>query len=395
MRLVVTAEERLQRTPDGVVWSTGTFANGFWQRYRPVFDEVRVAARVLAVPAPAAGMTRVDGDGVSVWALPHYIGPAQFLRQRRALHAAIGAAAEPGDAVLVRAPSAIGTMLCAALARRGQPYGVEVVGDPQDVYAAGAVEHPLRPLFQRWFVTRLRRQCLGAAGAAYVTERSLQERYPVGPGAFTASYSSIELRPDAFVPVPREPATGVPRLVTVGSLEQLYKGTDILIEAVAGLRRAGLPVTLTVVGDGRYRGMLTDLAARLLVSDLVTFAGTVPAGAGVRARLDDADLFVLPSRAEGLPKAVLEAMARGLPCVASTVGGNPELLPAEDLVAPGDPAALTATLSAVLRDPERQRTMAARNLARARDYTADRLVVRREAFYESLRDATTGRLARR
>jgi phosphatidylinositol alpha-1,6-mannosyltransferase len=389
MRVVVTTEERLQRTPDGAVWSTGTFANPFWQRYRPVFDEVRVAARVLDVTDRAAGMSRVDGDGVSVHALPHYIGPAQFLRRRRELGRAVARAAEPGDAVLVRAPSAVGTMLCAARTRQGRPYGVEVVGDPQDVYAAGAVEHPLRPLFQRWFVAKLRRQCAGAAGAAYVTERSLQERYPVGPGAFTASYSSIELRDDAFVTNPREPRpVAVRRLVTVGSLAQLYKGTDTLIEAVAGLRRASLPVRLTVVGDGRYRAYLEGLASRLLVSDLVTFAGSVPPGPAVRAHLDEADVFVLPSRAEGLPKAVLEAMARGLPCVASTVGGNPELLDADDLVPPGDAAALTAVLDRVLRDADRQRAMAARNLRRARDYTADLLEARRESFYKSLRAAT-------
>jgi glycosyltransferase involved in cell wall biosynthesis len=399
MRLVVTAEERLQRTPDGAVWSTGTFSNGFWRRYLAVFDEVSVAARVAAVPIVAAGMARVDGDGVSVCCLPHYHGPAQFLRQRTAIRRTLRARVSPEDAVLVRAPSAIGTVLCSVLAGRGQPYGVEVVGDPLDVFAPGAVTHPLRPLFRRWFVAQLRRHCRRAIGAAYVTESSLQARYPTGPAAFSTSYSSIELDTEAFVAQPR---VGDPRradgsknaqvIVTVGSLEQLYKGTDTLLGAVALLRRAGGSARLVVVGDGRYRPMLESLADRLGIADAVEFTGSLPPGAPVRRRLDEADLFVLPSRAEGLPKAVIEAMARGLPCVASTVGGNPELLPADDLVPPGDPQALADRLCAVLSDGSRLAAMSACNLARARDFSIDLLRPRRESFYLALRDAAARRV---
>ncbi|MDT5038097.1 MAG: phosphatidyl-myo-inositol dimannoside synthase [Micromonosporaceae bacterium] len=394
MRLVVTAEERLQRTPDGAVWSTGAFANGFWRRYLAVFDEVSVAARIATVPTVAAGMARVDGDGVSVCCLPHYHGPAQFLRRRTAIRRTLRARVSPADAVLVRAPSAIGTVLCSVLADRGQRYGVEVVGDPLDVFAPGAVTHPLRPLFRRWFVAQLRRQCRRAIGAAYVTEGSLQARYPTGPAAFSTSYSSIELDTGAFAARPR---TGDPRwadgspdtqvIVTVGSLEQLYKGTDTLLGAVALLIRADRPVRLVVVGDGRYRPMLESLAERLGVAEAVEFTGSLPPGAPVRRRLDEADLFALPSRAEGLPKAVIEAMARGLPCVASTVGGNPELLAAADLVPPGDPRALADLLSDVLSDRARLAAMSARNLARARDFSIDLLRPRRESFYLALRDA--------
>jgi phosphatidylinositol alpha-1,6-mannosyltransferase len=235
----------------------------------------------------------------------------------------------------------------------------------------------------------LRRQCRRAAGVAYIAD-ALKAGYPTGPGAFTATYSDIELGPESFTANPRDEVrrVGDQRLVTVGSLEQLYKGTDTLIEAVAGLRRSGLPVHLVVVGDGKYRPMLEALAARLGVSDLVQFVGAVPPGAPVRRHLDDADLFVLPSRAEGLPKAVIEAMARALPCVASTVGGNPELLPPEDLIAPGDATALTDRLREVLLDESRLSAMSTRNLIRAQDYSLDRLVTRRESFYRALRDAT-------
>ncbi len=115
----------------------------------------------------------------------------------------------------------------------------------------------------------------------------------------------------------------------------------------------------------------------------------------MRQELDRADLFVLPSHQEGLPRAAIEAMARGLPCVGSTVGGFPELLPAEDLVPPGDAAALARKLREVVTDPDRLDRMAARNLGAAREYREDVLRPRRTAFYEHLRAATTRWLQRR
>src|SRR6185369_8757702 len=83
------------------------------------------------------------------------------------------------------------------------------------------------------------------------------------------------------------------RLLFVGSLEQFYKGPDVLIDAVARSRTRGLPVTLTIAGSGACRAALEERAAA--VGAPVEFVGQVPAGAAVRALMDQSDLFVLPS----------------------------------------------------------------------------------------------------
>ncbi len=114
----------------------------------------------------------------------------------------------------------------------------------------------------------------------------------------------------------------------------------------------------------------------------------------MRSQLDQADLFVLPSRQEGLPRALLEAMARALPAIGSTAGGIPELLPPEDLVAPADIGALAAKIAEVLTDPARLQAMSARNLAKARGYR-DQLTSRhRERYLLELRRLTEDWLAR-
>ncbi len=120
------------------------------------------------------------------------------------------------------------------------------------------------------------------------------------------------------------------------------------------------------------------------ISSLVTFSGLIASGAEVRKALDEADLFVLPSRAEGLPRALIEAMARGLPAIASDVGGCDELLVAADLVPAGNADLLATAVQDMLDDPERMSKAAAQNLARSRDYAASLLVDRRRQFYEEL-----------
>ena len=124
------------------------------------------------------------------------------------------------------------------------------------------------------------------------------------------------------------------------------------------------------------------------VATRVQFPGHVASGDAVRAELDRADLFVLPSRQEGLPRAMIEAMARGLPCIGSTVGGIPELLATEDMVPPNDASAVARKIREVVGDPPRMVRMSARNLAKAREYSLDVLTHRRERFYEHVRAQT-------
>jgi glycosyltransferase involved in cell wall biosynthesis len=174
----------------------------------------------------------------------------------------------------------------------------------------------------------------------------------------------------------------------VGSLAQLYKGTDVLIEAVARCVRAGVDLTAVIVGDGKYGPDLMAQAERIGMASRIRFAGQITAGEPVRRILDAADLFVLPSRTEGLPRALIEAMARALPCIGSDVGGIPELLDASELVPAGDPAALAAKIQEVLKDPLRMETMSQRNLKGAQEYLDSVLAERRRCFYQHVRDCT-------
>lgn len=391
MRVDVLLEQRFCMMPDDSVWTPASFSYSFWERYLAVFAEVRIFARVARVNEPQENWRRVDGEGVTVAGLPYYLGPYQFLLKRRALRRALVHSLDRNSAVILRVPSPIGTIAVELLGAHAQPYGVEVLGDPWDVFAAGVVQHPFR-LYFRWRGFRdLRYVVKQAAAAAYVTKYALQRRYPAREAAFTSHYSSIELPPHAFVAGPRtwhcSPRNGR-RVVSVGSLEQLYKAPDIAIEAVAQCAASGDDIELIWVGDGRYRANVEAIARSTQCPERFHFMGNLAGADCVRRELDKADVFLLVSRTEGLPRSLIEAMARGLPCIGSRVGGIPELLPDECLVPPNDSRALAAKILELLRDPKRMQTLSARNLRKAREYRDEELAPRRTEFYRQVREAT-------
>jgi glycosyltransferase involved in cell wall biosynthesis len=155
---------------------------------------------------------------------------------------------------------------------------------------------------------------------------------------------------------------------TIGFVGRLSreKGADVLVDALTHLR--DLPVQLSVLGDGADAPVLRQRAQELSVAERVRWHGAVPAA----HRLFRAfDVFVLSSRTEGTPIALFEAMAAGVPVVATAVGGVPDVVsPAEALLVPSDdPAALSGALRAchgdVMASAERARS-AAERLARER-----------------------------
>jgi glycosyltransferase involved in cell wall biosynthesis len=404
MEVTVALDLRYSVTPDGSVWSQAPMARRFWERYLEVFETVRVVARGTRVERVPEDWHAVNSREIKFCAVPDYHGPWECLKRYPALRAAIRSAVPARGAVILRVGSQIASMMESVLLEKNHPYALEVVGDPYEAFAPRCVEHPLRPFFRWHFSRQLRRQCRSAIAVAYVTRRTLQERYPTQSLSLSISdvdlpldavlshpvsthYSSIELNSEDVLSGVRIPKQQGPyRLVTVGSLEQRYKGTDVLIEAVSRCARRGLDLTAVIVGDGKYRRDLMAQAERAGIASRIEFPGQVTAGEAVRSFLDKADLFVLPSRTEGLPRALIEAMARGLPCIGSTVGGIPELLEPSEMVPVDDPAALAAAIEALLKNPSRMLDLSRRNLASVGEFSAAVLSERRRRFYRYLRD---------
>lgn len=392
MKVIITTEHRFIRLPNGTVCSvTKGREYEFWQRYLSVFDEVLVVARVQSIQGGGNGNSVASGPLVEFCDLASYKGVVGYLRSGINLKKHIHNTYTDDAAYIMRVPGQVSNLVWRDLNLYRHPYAVEVVGDPYDVFSPSAVKHPLRRILRYWFSRLLRLQCSGANVAAYVTAEAIQRRYPAIHSNFQTYYSSVELPQDAFVDRPKKYGELFARpiyLVSVGSMEQMYKGFDTLIDAIAHLRQKRVNAFLTIVGDGKYRLQLEEQVEKLGISDFVKFTGMLPAGRLVREQLDNADLFILSSRTEGLPRVVIEAMARGLPCVATNVGGLSELLPAECLVPANDSIALAKKIADFVSDPNHLTEQSRQNLQKASEYESAILQGRRIQFYQHVRNIT-------
>lgn len=180
-------------------------------------------------------------------------------------------------------------------------------------------------------------------------------------------------------------ALGADASPLVGSVGCLAARKDYgtLLEALRLLGGRGLAFRAALVGDGPDRAALEARAAALGLADRVRFLGE---RADVDRLLPGMDVFVLSSREEGIPNALLEAMAAGRACVATAVGGTPEVLRDGQtgwLVPPGEPGALADALEQALTDPgEARRRGAAAGRAAREELSIEAMVRRHEEFYE-------------
>jgi glycosyltransferase involved in cell wall biosynthesis len=186
---------------------------------------------------------------------------------------------------------------------------------------------------------------------------------------------------DPLAPGPR--GQRPPTIVCVAALRR-EKGHDTLLAAFAQVRRAIGDARLVLVGDGPHRPAVEAAVRRLELGDSVQLAGRTT---NIWPYLADADVFALASPSEALGVAIMEAMAGGLPVVASDVGGIPELVTpgvTGELFAPGDHAALADKLIALLRAPERLAAMSKAARAAADDMRMEHRVEEYLGLYDRL-----------
>lgn len=174
---------------------------------------------------------------------------------------------------------------------------------------------------------------------------------------------------------------GMPLVAGMGRFVP-QKGFDLLIRAMALSRTA---FRLIVLGEGSDEGRLRSLAGELGVSGRVDFAGFQ---ANPYARLRDASVFVLPSRFEGFPNALVEAMALGIPCVSTRCPTGPEEIitdGVDGLLAPvEDPAAIAGAIDRLLDDAALRERLGRAGRERVREYDAPRIVRRFEALIDEV-----------
>jgi glycosyltransferase involved in cell wall biosynthesis len=346
------------------------------------FDDYLLIGRVRPEPGDGSPYVSLPAE-TRVAHLPYY----QSLADVRGVLASVPGAARSFwravgdvDAVWVFGPHPLALLLVAIARLRRRRV---VLGVRQDTLAYFRARAGRRS--PKLLLARLTERCFRSVGRRYpvtAVGTELARRYQAGRSPVLAMTVSLVREADVQ---PRVPVRGWEEveLVTAGRIEP-EKDPLLLVEALADLeRRQPGRYRLVWLGSGTLEADVRARANQLGVAHLVDFCGYVPFGSAVLDALRRANVFVLTSATEGVPQALVEAMACGTPIVATDVGGVRRALDggkAGLLVKPGDPKAVANAVMRLADDQSLRDRLAGRALELARDQTLEGEALRAARF---------------
>lgn len=390
MKALVLLELHFYRDANGEYWSKRLIDYGYLDRYLSVFEEISVCARISTIDCIDGTLLKLSGPNVSFVELPDTQGVKETLKAFHITRKIFRKALKSHDAVIVRAPSMMTMLLYNEIKKSGLPFSVDVALSGTNMFpGSGAIYNIMNHGVDRY----LKKICLEANGVSYVTEYVLQNSYPCramkepeNKNYFTGAFSTIEMydehyynqnwdkniKPNKFI------------LVHSGFMDDNRKCQDYVLKIVKKVVDRGYNIEMRFIGDGALRKKYEEMAESLGIRDRCVFCGLIRNKMTLLEELRKCHLFIFPTKAEGLPRAVLEAMAQGLPCISSPVDGVPELLQDKYLVNWWDVDGFSEKVCFLLSNWSEMVEQSNRNYTKSLQYHNNILKGRRHDFYEKL-----------
>lgn len=218
----------------------------------------------------------------------------------------------------------------------------------------------------------------------YVTAKELQKRYPTKAKNIGASYVDVDLNiEDSIINNRVDRYDDENRIINIGLIGYLnyVKGIDTAIEALSILNND--KIKLNIVGGGNNSEFL-KIAKKVGVETQVKFIGSLRPGNEVLEWLDNIDLYIQPSRTEGLPRATIEAMSRGCPIISSNAMGLKELIDEKYTHNPGDSKKMAELIKSLLEDKNSLKRQSSLNLEKAKNYDRAQLDKKIDDFFHEI-----------
>ncbi|WP_208796365.1 glycosyltransferase [Exiguobacterium acetylicum] len=316
----------MYRDCNGVYCNT-TITSNMFERYFEVVDELIVVIRTfhLTTTYVEAKMNKVELKGLKIIEVENLNSLKGILNKKRnALK--IEKYINKADMIFARMPSIISDMTISMAKKRKKPYLVEVGGCAWDSHwnhsLVGKIVAP-------YMFFKERKNILDASFAIYVTQKWLQKRYPTK--GMSTSASNVYLEKNDFkvldnrkIRIKNLNKKNIFKIGTTAAIDVKYKGQDDVVKAISNLKKQGFNIQYELVGGGDKK-YIQNLSEKLSVSENVVFKGLL-LKKDVIEWMDQIDLYIQPSKQEGLPRALVEAISRACPAIGSNTAGIPELL---------------------------------------------------------------------
>lgn len=285
------------------------------------------------------------------------------------------------DLCVVHLPSFTGEQVVKYAKKYGKPCIVILVGCVWDALWNYNWKGKLLAPF-RFLVTK--RIMAHAQYAMYVTQNFLQNRYPchgitIGVSDVILPAMSEKTLEDRLLRIIGNNSKPL-ILTTLAAVDVPYKGQEYVIRAIAKLREEGFLYEYRLVGNGDPT-YLQNVAEKLQISDHIKFYGVIQHDC-ITGILDETDIYILPSKQEGLPRALVEAMSRACPALGSNIAGIPELLDQDCMFKKGDVEGICQALRSFTID--KMKIQAQRNFEKAKSYELSVLEARRTQFFNNV-----------
>ena len=292
-------------------------------------------------------------------------------------------AVELSDLVVIKMPSvSFGSYAIHCAKAFERKYILEVVGCAWDSFWY----HSLRGKFLAplsFLLTKIKIH--EASYVLYVTSRFLQDRYPTIGNSIGCSNVFIaecdrKILEKRLEKIELLKLNGSLKIGTTSPVDVRFRGQEYVIKAIAKLKKRGLRFDYYMAGGGNSL-FLKKLSVKLGVKDQVHFLGKL-SSEEVNHYLDNIDIYIHPSKAEGLPRALIEAMSRGVPSLGSRTAGIPELLPDTRLFGKGRVDEIALLLQQFTVDI--MKYDAIYNYEFSKNYWEKKLMNKRKIFYSKV-----------
>jgi len=362
-------------------YSEGKITDAVFARYVSASDKLTVYSRMEETISPTS-LTRITVKNVQFCPVVGRNFSRIFSKNLlKNIELALTEIRE-ADFIVVRLPSFLGLFILFFNLFFKKKIFIELVGDAKEALLTSKAHiNILFKVFVNLFAFLTAFFIKRADGVIYVTESALQNRYPFSSLQSYASNVEVKIEDkvlDLHIYQNKKPYF---KIGMIGSFNNSYKGIDDAIRAVYFLSQKKIDIHLHILGSGKLKSDYLALAQEMNLADNIIFDGVLSGGTEVNQWLDSLDLYIQPSRTEGLPRALIEAMARGLPAVATNVGGIPELLPSEFLIPPNAPQELANKIELLISSQQLRYKQGRANYNKAKEYDSKVLGQRRAKFW--------------